>query len=149
VAQRRVSAHDACGHVDPRLGRIVHAMEANLDAPLGARELGTRAGISVRQLERLIRDRFGDTPMRCCLKLRLQAARNHLLWRHADPGHRRGLRFFLALAHLPRPLRADATRLSQPVQRRSAEPLPALDPSAPEPVAGPPRSIRARISRYL
>jgi transcriptional regulator GlxA family with amidase domain len=39
-------------------------MEANLDAPLGARELAARAGISVRQLERLIRDRLGDTPMR-------------------------------------------------------------------------------------
>lgn len=78
--QQRVSADDAFGHVDPRLGRIVQAMEANLDAPLGARELAVRAGISVRQLERLIRDRFGDTPMRYYLKLRLQAARNHLFY---------------------------------------------------------------------
>jgi AraC family transcriptional regulator, carnitine catabolism transcriptional activator len=78
--QQRVSADDAFGHVDPRLGRIVRAMEQNIETPLGAAELAARAGISVRQLERLIRERFGDTPMRYYLKLRLQAARNHLFY---------------------------------------------------------------------
>ncbi len=78
--QQRVSADDAFGHVDPRLGRIVRAMEQNIEVPLGAAELAARAGISVRQLERLIRERFGDTPMRYYLKLRLQAARNHLFY---------------------------------------------------------------------
>ena len=78
--QQRVSADDAVGHVDPRLGRIVRAMEDNVELPLGARDLALAAGISVRQLERLIRDRFGDTPMRYYLKLRLQAARNHLFY---------------------------------------------------------------------
>lgn len=78
--QQRVSADDAFGHVDPRLARVVRAMEDNLETPLGARELAAAAGISVRQLERLIRDRFGDTPMRYYLKLRLQAARNHLFY---------------------------------------------------------------------
>jgi transcriptional regulator GlxA family with amidase domain len=78
--QQRVSADDAFGHVDPRLGRIVRAMEQNIEVPLGAAELAARAGISVRQLERLIHERFGDTPMRYYLKLRLQAARNHLFY---------------------------------------------------------------------
>jgi transcriptional regulator GlxA family with amidase domain len=78
--QQRVSADDAFGHVDPRLGRIVRAMEQNIETPLGAAQLAARAGISVRQLERLIRERFGDTPMRYYLKLRLQAARNHLFY---------------------------------------------------------------------
>lgn len=55
-------------------------MEDNVELPLGARDLALAAGISVRQLERLIRDRFGDTPMRYYLKLRLQAARNHLFY---------------------------------------------------------------------
>ena len=78
--QQRVSVDDALGQVDPRLGRIVRAMEDNIELPLGARDLAGRAGISVRQLERLIRGRFGDTPMRYYLKLRLQAARNHLFY---------------------------------------------------------------------
>jgi transcriptional regulator GlxA family with amidase domain len=78
--QQRVSADNAFGHFDPRLGRIVRAMEQNIEAPLGAAQLAARAGISVRQLERLIRERFGDTPMRYYLKLRLQAARNHLFY---------------------------------------------------------------------
>lgn len=77
---QRVSAEDAFGHIDPRLGRVVRAMEANLESPLGAHQLARHAGVSVRQLERLIRDRFGDTPMRYYLKLRLQAARNHLFY---------------------------------------------------------------------
>jgi AraC family carnitine catabolism transcriptional activator len=78
--QQRVSVDDALGHVDPRLGRIVRAMEDNIELPLSARDLAARAGISVRQLERLIHGRFGDTPMRYYLKLRLQAARNHLFY---------------------------------------------------------------------
>lgn len=78
--QQRVSVDDALGQVDPRLGRIVRAMEDNIESPLSARDLAARAGISVRQLERLIRGRFGDTPMRYYLKLRLQAARNHLFY---------------------------------------------------------------------
>lgn len=77
---QRVSADDGFGHVDPRLATIVRAMEDHLDAPLTAQQLARRAHISVRQLERLIRARFGDTPMRYYLKLRLHAARNHLFY---------------------------------------------------------------------
>jgi AraC family carnitine catabolism transcriptional activator len=77
---QRVSADDGFGHVDPRLATIVRAMENHLDTPLTADDLARRANISVRQLERLIRARFGDTPMRYYLKLRLHAARNHLFY---------------------------------------------------------------------
>jgi transcriptional regulator GlxA family with amidase domain len=55
-------------------------MEDNLETPLSAEQLAHHAHISVRQLERLIRARFGDTPMRYYLKLRLHAARNHLFY---------------------------------------------------------------------
>jgi transcriptional regulator GlxA family with amidase domain len=78
--QQRVSADDGFGHVDPRLATIVRAMEDNLETPLSAEQLAHHAHISVRQLERLIRARFGDTPMRYYLKLRLHAARNHLFY---------------------------------------------------------------------
>ena len=57
--QQRVSVDDAL--VDPRLGRIVRAMEENIELPLGARELAAQARISVRQLERLVRGRFATT----------------------------------------------------------------------------------------
>ena len=78
--EQRYSVDDLAGHVDPRLGRVVRAMEANIEAPLGRSELAARAGTSVRQMERLVRARFGDTPMRYYLKVRLQAARNHLFY---------------------------------------------------------------------
>lgn len=80
VEQQRVSTDHDVGHVDPRLGRILRAMEDNLEMPLGARELAARAGLSTRQTERLVREKFGDTPMRYYLKLRLHAARNHLFY---------------------------------------------------------------------
>jgi transcriptional regulator GlxA family with amidase domain len=71
------------GHVasvDHRIEGIVADMEAHLDQPLPPRQLAARAGISVRQLERLIQSRFSDTPGGYYLKLRLQAARNHLFY---------------------------------------------------------------------
>lgn len=78
--EQRVSPDHDVGHVDPRLGRVVQAMEDNLEIPLSAGELARHAGLSVRQMERLVRDRFGETPMRYYLKLRLQTARNHLFY---------------------------------------------------------------------
>jgi AraC family carnitine catabolism transcriptional activator len=65
---------------DQRLAGIVADMEANLETPLAPGELAVRAGISLRQLERLFRDRFDETPRGYYLKLRLQAARNHLFY---------------------------------------------------------------------
>jgi AraC family transcriptional regulator, carnitine catabolism transcriptional activator len=65
---------------DQRLAGIVADMEAHLDAPLTPADLAHRAGLSLRQLERLFHDRFGDTPRGYYLKLRLQAARNHLFY---------------------------------------------------------------------
>ncbi len=51
-------------------------MDDGLESPLAAHALAASAGVSLRQLERPIRDRFDDTPMGHHLKLRLQAARN-------------------------------------------------------------------------
>jgi AraC family carnitine catabolism transcriptional activator len=55
-------------------------MEAHLEAPLSTDALAARAGVSVRQLERLMRDTLKEAPSRYYLKLRLQAARNHLFY---------------------------------------------------------------------
>src|SRR5262249_4140397 len=65
---------------DRRLAGIVADMEAHLEAPLRPSALASRAGVSVRQLERLFGDRFRDTPSGYYLELRLQAARNHLFY---------------------------------------------------------------------
>jgi AraC family transcriptional regulator, carnitine catabolism transcriptional activator len=78
--RQRVSADDAFGLVNHRLAGIVQDMEANLEAPLSTDTLAQRAGISVRQLERLMRDTLSEAPSRYYLKLRLQAARNHLFY---------------------------------------------------------------------
>jgi AraC family carnitine catabolism transcriptional activator len=77
---QRVSAADAIAGIDHRLAGIVADMERNLDAPLSPEQLARRGGLSVRQLERLMRARFDDTPSGYYLKLRLQAARNQLFY---------------------------------------------------------------------
>jgi AraC family carnitine catabolism transcriptional activator len=77
---QRVSADDAFGLADHRLAGIVRDMEAHLDQPLATEALAARAGVSVRQIERLMRDTLGEAPSRYYLKLRLQAVRNHLFY---------------------------------------------------------------------
>jgi AraC family carnitine catabolism transcriptional activator len=77
---QRTEPDGAFGRLDPRLGRVVRLMEQSLEAPIGPRELAAAAGVSVRQLERLIHDRFGETPRAFYLKLRLHAARNQLFY---------------------------------------------------------------------
>ena len=77
---QRVAIGGHVASVDRRIAGIVADMEAHLDQPLPPRQLAARAGISVRQLERLIASRFHDTPGGYYLKLRLQAARNHLFY---------------------------------------------------------------------
>jgi AraC family carnitine catabolism transcriptional activator len=55
-------------------------MEENLETPLSAQDLARHAGVSVRALGRILRDRLGESPMRYYLKVRLQAARNALFY---------------------------------------------------------------------
>jgi len=77
---QRLSVQQLSGDARSPLTRIMHEMEENLEAPLRARELAERAGISVRALGRILHDRVGDSPMRYYLKVRLQAARNALFY---------------------------------------------------------------------
>jgi len=77
-AQRR--AMDASDSANQELLSVIRAMEDNLDVPLSPAELAEACGLSVRRLERLVRRRLDDSPMRYYLKLRLQAARNLLFY---------------------------------------------------------------------
>jgi transcriptional regulator GlxA family with amidase domain len=65
---------------DTRLRRILAAMEGHLDPALTPREIAAEGGISVRQLERMLRARFGSSPMQVYLRIRLRAARNLLFY---------------------------------------------------------------------
>ncbi|MDZ7809592.1 MAG: helix-turn-helix domain-containing protein [Arhodomonas sp.] len=53
-------------------------MRQHLDEPLTTADIAGRAGISVRQLERLFRSHFGTTPRRFHLELRLDRAHDLL-----------------------------------------------------------------------
>ncbi len=77
---QRLSAQQLSGDARAPMTRILHEMEENLETPLSARQLAQRAGISVRALGRILRDRVGESPMRYYLKVRLQAARNSLFY---------------------------------------------------------------------
>ncbi len=59
---------------------LIQSMEENLEAPLSRAELARAYGLSVRQLERVMRRRLNETPMSYYLKLRLLAARNLLFY---------------------------------------------------------------------
>ncbi len=77
-AQRR--AMDPADTTSQELLSVIRAMEDNLDQPLSPAELAEACRLSVRRLERLVRRRLDDSPMRYYLKLRLQAARNLLFY---------------------------------------------------------------------
>lgn len=64
---------------NPQLLRVLMLMEQNIEHPLGIPELACRAGVSVRQVERLFA-RFLDTsPNRHYVALRLERARRLLM----------------------------------------------------------------------
>ena len=73
-AQSRLPAATRYGTTDPRLLKIITAMEEQGEDPLDAEALAHLAGISVRQMERLFHDRLGERPMGFYLKLRLEKA---------------------------------------------------------------------------
>ncbi len=58
-----------------KLARAITMMEQNLEEPLSCGAIAKAAGLSGRQLERLFRDRFRQTPARYYRGLRLQRAR--------------------------------------------------------------------------
>ncbi|WP_024300929.1 GlxA family transcriptional regulator [Pseudogulbenkiania sp. MAI-1] len=61
-----------------KLVQAIGAMEQHTEAPLSADELADSVGVTRRQLERLFRAQFDDTPSGFYLKLRLERARELL-----------------------------------------------------------------------
>ncbi|MEH3118475.1 MAG: GlxA family transcriptional regulator [Methylorubrum populi] len=74
LSPQRMDLRQRFGVRDPRLLRVLAAMEANLEAPLPRETLAGLAHVSVRQLERLFRDRLGRGLHRHYLHLRLDRA---------------------------------------------------------------------------
>ena len=79
-AQARLPAAARYGTTDPRLLKIITAMEEQDEDPLDAATLAAEAGISVRQMERLFRHKLGERPMGFYLKLRLEKAERLLTY---------------------------------------------------------------------
>jgi AraC family carnitine catabolism transcriptional activator len=78
--QARLPAATRYDTRDPRLVRMITAMEDQCEDPLDAETIASVAGISVRQMERLFRDRLGERPMGFYLKLRLEKAERLLTY---------------------------------------------------------------------
>lgn len=81
---QRMTLQQRTGIRDPRLLRVLAAMEAHLDAPLSRAALAALARVSVRQLDRLFADLLGSSPHRHYLGLRLERA--HTLHRETALG---------------------------------------------------------------
>nr|WP_236960664.1 GlxA family transcriptional regulator [Methylobacterium durans] len=74
LSPQRMDLRQRFGVRDPRLLRVLAAMEAQLEAPLTREALADLARVSVRQLERLFRDLLGRGLHRHYLDLRLDRA---------------------------------------------------------------------------
>ncbi len=72
---QRMAAHERLGVREPKLLAAIRVMEENLDEPLSLGEIARRANLSVRQLERLFKQRLVCPPSRYYLELRLHHAR--------------------------------------------------------------------------
>ena len=72
---QRMAAHERLGVREPKLLAAIRVMEENLEEPLSLGEIARRANLSVRQLERLFKQRLVCPPSRYYLELRLHHAR--------------------------------------------------------------------------
>ncbi|MHB2208394.1 GlxA family transcriptional regulator [Methylobacterium sp. CM6257] len=82
LSPQRMDLRQRFGVRDPRLLRVLGAMEANLETPLSRATLANLARVSVRQLERLFHDLLGQGLHRHYLNLRLDRA--HQLGRESS-----------------------------------------------------------------
>jgi AraC family carnitine catabolism transcriptional activator len=77
--RQRMDVDARYGLHDPKLATAIRQMEQSLEEPLPMTALARRAGASIRQLERLFQTRFGTTPTRFYVRLRLERARTLVL----------------------------------------------------------------------
>lgn len=71
---QRLSLRDRHGVSDDRLVRVLARMEEAVEEPVGREELAQTAGLSVRQLERLVRAQMATTIDALYLRIRLDQA---------------------------------------------------------------------------
>lgn len=81
-AEGRVPAATRFDVRDPRLLKVIAIMEDQIEEPASIVELAHSAELSVRQLERLFRERLGQRPMGFYRKLRLERAAHLLSYSH-------------------------------------------------------------------
>jgi transcriptional regulator GlxA family with amidase domain len=67
------------GFTHRALVKVATLMEANFEEPLSAVELAKRAGLSLRQVQRMFQQSLDTTPSKYYLRLRLRRARELLL----------------------------------------------------------------------
>lgn len=65
---------------DARLRQTIETMEGNVEDPLAIPQLAAAAGVSARQLQNLSQQHFGETLSERYLAIRLNAARNMLMY---------------------------------------------------------------------
>jgi transcriptional regulator GlxA family with amidase domain len=78
MGPQRMDLRHRLGISDEGLLAVLRAMEANLESPKPREDLARLAGVSLRQLERLFRDRLGRSIHAHYLSLRLDRARQLL-----------------------------------------------------------------------
>lgn len=79
--RQRMSLDNRLGISQPALVKAIEVMEGNLEVPLRMSRLARQAGVSTRQLERLFLRRFGRSPTKYYVAVRLEKARK--LLRHS------------------------------------------------------------------
>ncbi|WP_440997413.1 GlxA family transcriptional regulator [Arhodomonas sp. SL1] len=77
---QRVPLRQRLGTSQPRLREAIMIMEANIEEPLRLNELAGHVGLSERQLERLFRRHLDCPPSQYYMELRLNTARQRLLF---------------------------------------------------------------------
>lgn len=77
--RQRMQLRTRLGIANPKVLQVVDLMEKNVETPLSCAALAQAARLSSRQLERLFRKYFNETPTRYYLRLRLNQARQLLL----------------------------------------------------------------------
>jgi AraC family carnitine catabolism transcriptional activator len=135
---QRLDASMLAGDRGALLPRVLRDMEAHIAQPLAPAEIARRAGISVRSLGRIVRDRLGESPARYYRRLRLQAARNALFYSDAPVAEIARACGFGAPEVFSRAFRAQFGLCPRDFRRRfAAEKLSAFRPELSQPLEPP------------
>ena len=78
--QQRMEGKYDLIRLSPKLAEAIDLMQNNIEDPLSPQEVASHVGVSLRQLERLFKKYRSTTPQRFYLRLRLESARQLLLY---------------------------------------------------------------------